>query len=189
MSSSLYGASAEYALHSLLLLSGVQEPQSVRDLARFQRLPERFLSKLFHRLKKAGLVIGSEGLLGGYTLARPSEQITVHEVLVAVDPNRGLFECAEIRRKCALFGEEPPGWSVKGMCRIHAFMHEAEQELVRFLASKTLADLNAEFACKAPARFLGATSDWFRQQRCGRANRTPGQRNQSTSPHLEAPHE
>ena len=153
MSSSLYGASAEYALHSLLLLCGSHEPLSVRDLARFQKLPERFLSKLFHRLKKAGLVVGSEGMLGGYRLARSSDQISIHDVLVAIDPNRGLFECAEIRRNCVLYGEEPPRWSTKGMCRIHAFMEEAEQQLTRFLASKTLADLSTEFACKAPSKF------------------------------------
>ena len=173
MSSSLYGASAEYALHSLLLLCGSQESLSVRDLARFQKLPERFLAKLFQRLKKAGLVVGSEGLLGGYTLTRPPEQISVHDVLAAVDPNRALFECAEIRRNCALYGEESPRWSTKGMCRIHAFMNDAEQELNRFLASKTLADLSSEYACKAPAKFRNATDDWFQQQRSGRANRRP----------------
>ena len=189
MSSSLYGASAEYALHSLLLLCGSPEPLSVRDLARFQKLPERFLSKLFHRLKKAGLVVGSEGLRGGYRLAHPPDQISVHAVLVAVDPHRGLFECAEIRRKCVLYGEEPPRWSTRGMCRIHAFMHEAEEQLSRFLASKTLADLNMEFACKAPSRFLNATDDWFRQQRCGRAHRTPSHPSDVSSPHLETPHD
>ena len=189
MSSSLYGASAEYALHSLLFLCGSNEPVSVRDLARFQKLPERFLSKLFHRMKKAGLVVGSEGLLGGYTLARPSEQISFHDVLVAVDPNRGLFECAEIRRNCVLYGEEPPRWSTKSMCRIHAFMHEAEQQLIHFLASKTLADLSTEFACKAPSRFLNAADDWFRQQRCGRANRTPSYRSDPNSPRVETSHE
>lgn len=189
MSSTLYGASAEYALHSLLLLCGSHEPLSVRDLAHFQKLPERFLAKLFHRLKKAGLVIGSEGMLGGYALTRPPEQISVYEVLVAVDPNRGLFDCAEIRRNCVLYGEEPPRWSTKGMCRIHSFMDEAEQQLNRFLASKTLADLNTEFACKAPSKFLNATDDWFRQQRCGRANRTPSHRIALNSPHLETPHE
>ena len=63
MTSCLYGASAEHALHSLLFMSTQTEPVSVRDLAPFQELPERFLSKLFTRLKKAGLVLGVEGIL------------------------------------------------------------------------------------------------------------------------------
>ncbi len=58
-------------MHSLLLLMGRTEPVSARDLARFQELPERFLAKLFTRLKKAGLIVGKEGVQGGYVLARP----------------------------------------------------------------------------------------------------------------------
>ncbi|MBI5443943.1 MAG: Rrf2 family transcriptional regulator, partial [Deltaproteobacteria bacterium] len=73
MKSYLYGASAEYALHSLLIMIARTEPVSVRDLARFQNLPEKFLAKLFTRLKRAGLVNGMEGIRGGFTLARPPE--------------------------------------------------------------------------------------------------------------------
>jgi Rrf2 family protein len=167
--SSLYGAGAEYALHSLLVLAARAQPVSVRDLAIFQDLPERFLAKIFTRLEKAGLVRGTEGVRGGFALARPAERIAVGEILAAVDPDRTLFECAEIRRHCALYGEEPPGWSVAGMCRIHLFMQEAEQALQRFLASKTLADLGREFAKKAPAPFLREAESWFQRRRDGRA--------------------
>ncbi len=169
MSSSLYGAGAEYALHSLLILAARAEPVSARDLARFQELPERFLAKLCTRLEKAGLVEAIEGVQGGFALARPPERITVRDVLEAVDPNRTLFECAEIRRHCALFGGEPPGWSVAGMCRIHLFMREAEGALQGFLASKTLADLSQEFARKAPERFVRDAEAWFLERRSGRA--------------------
>ena len=143
MKSSLYGAGAEYALHSLLVLAAREAPVSVRDLARFQDLPERFLAKIFARLQKAGLVEGIEGIRGGFVLARPPGSVTVREILEAVDPDRTLFACAEIRRHCALFGDQPPGWSVTGTCRIHLFMREAESALQAFLGSKTLADLGA----------------------------------------------
>lgn len=168
MKSSLYGAGAEYALHSLLILSARSEPVSVRDLARFQELPERFLAKLFTRLEKAGLVAATEGARGGFVLARPPARIAVRDVLEAVDPNRTLFECAEIRRHCALFGAEPPAWSISGMCRIHLFMKEAEGALQGFLASKTLADLGHEFERKAPEPFLRNAEAWFQQRRTGR---------------------
>ena len=180
MSSSLYGAGAEYALHSLLVLTARSEPVSVRDLASFQDLPERFLAKLFTRLQKARLVRGAEGIGGGFVLARPPERITVKDVLDAVDPGRTLFECAEIRRHCALFGEQPPAWSVAGMCRIHFFMREAEAELQRVLASKTLADLSVEFAAKAPDRFVREAEAWFRHRRAGR---TASRRGRRAPPH------
>lgn len=176
MTSSLYGAGSEYALHSLLILAARSEPVSVRDLARFQELPERFLAKLFTRLEKAGLVEGAEGVRGGFVLARAPEQITVKDVLEGVDPNRTLFACAEIRRHCALFGDEPPAWSVSGMCRIHLFMREAEGALQGFLASKTLADLGVEFERKAPHAFVRDAEAWFQQRRAGRTAARSGRR-------------
>jgi Rrf2 family protein len=141
------------------------EPVSVRDLARFQKLPERFLAKLFTRLKHAGIVHGIEGIGGGYSLARPPEAIAVRDVLEAIDPNRSLFQCGEIRRNCALFDGEPPAWSVAGPCRIHHFMKEAESVMRDFLRSKSLADLEREFEHKAPARFIRDAERWFHQSR------------------------
>ena len=122
MRSYLYGAGAEYALHSLLILAKTDAPVSVVDLARFQQIPERYLAKVFTRMKDAGLVVGIEGIAGGFALARPAEDIRVVEVLDAVDPDRKLFACAEIRRNCAMFDGEPPEWATEGRCRIDLFM-------------------------------------------------------------------
>ena len=165
----MYGASAEYALHSLLIMVARTEAVSVRDLARFQKLPEPFLAKLFTRLKKAGLVRGIEGIRGGFALARPPEQISVMDVLTAIDPNRSLFECGEIRRNCELFGSKPPTWSVAGTCRIHLVMQEAENALRSVLTSKSLTDLGHEFERKAPEQFAREAESWFQLQRSERA--------------------
>jgi Rrf2 family protein len=168
---SMYGAGAEYALHSLLILAGRPGPASVRDLARFQRIPERFLAKIFTRLEKARLVKSIEGVSGGFVLARAAELIPMGEILEAVDPDRSLFNCAEIRRNCILFGERPPTWSISGMCLIHRFMREAEHELRNFLGSKTLADLNRDFGCKAPLDFVKDSETWFQDRKQQRTSR------------------
>ena len=175
MNASLYGAGAEYALHSMLILATRPVPVSIRDLASYQKIPEGYLAKIFTRLKKARLVQGTEGIGGGFALARPAETIPVLDVLKAVDPGRVLFACAEIRRNCALFGADPPGWAVSGPCRIHAFMEEAEQQLQRFLASRTVADLACEFSCKAPRDFVEATDGWFLGRRKDRLARRPAE--------------
>jgi Rrf2 family protein len=175
LSASMYGAGAEYALHSLLILATQPDPASISDLANYQQIPERFLAKIFTRLKKAKLVKGTEGISGGFILAKPAEKIDVMEVLRAVDPGRLLFACAEIRQNCTLFGKVPPGWAVSGPCRIHAFMEEAEQRLQSFLASKTLADLVCEYSCKAPKAFAMETEVWFKTRKRSRvANRQGG---------------
>jgi DNA-binding IscR family transcriptional regulator len=87
------------------------------------------------------------------------------EVLSAVDPDRTLFACAEIRRNCALFGAKAPGWATAGTCRIHAFMIDAERVLQGFLASKSLADLVCEFESRAPKQFIQETGIWFQQRK------------------------
>jgi Rrf2 family protein len=170
----LYGAGAEYALHSLLILATSDAPLSVVDLARFQKIPERYLAKVFTRLKDARLVVGTEGIAGGFSLARPAEDIRVVEVLDAVDPGRQLFACAEIRRNCALYTDEPPEWATAGSCRIDLFMTAAERALRDFLASKTIADLVCELSCKAPPEFAAEASDWFQERRAGRTSRRGG---------------
>lgn len=167
----MYGAGAEYALHSLLTLAGQSEPVSVRDLSQYQRIPERFLAKVFTRLVKAKLVKASEGISGGFVLARPAEGISVNDILEAVDPGRTLFTCAEIRRNCVLFGKNPPTWSTSGMCRIHLFMTEAERELRTILASKTLADLARELDRKAPPDFVNGSELWFKDRKIRRTSR------------------
>ena len=167
----LYGAGAEYALHSLLILATAEAPVSVVDLARFQQLPERYLAKVFNRMKDAQLVVGTEGIAGGFALARPAEDIRVVDVLDAVDPGRKLFSCAEIRRNCALYADEPPEWATAGSCRIDLFMSDAERTLRDFLASKTVADLVCELKCKAPPEFAAESSGWFQERRAGRTTR------------------
>jgi Rrf2 family protein len=167
----LYGAGAEYALHSLLILAKTDVPVSVVDLARFQKIPERYLAKVFSRMKDAGLVVGIEGIAGGFALARAAEDIPVVEVLDAVDPERKLFACAEIRRNCAMFEGEAPEWATEGRCRIDLFMSEAERVLRDFLASKTLADLVCEFSRKAPPEFAVASGRWFQERRAGRTSK------------------
>jgi Rrf2 family protein len=165
LKSYLYGAGAEYALHSLLILATSDAPLSVVDLARFQEIPQRYLAKVLTRMKDARLVVGTEGIGGGFS------DIRVVEVLDAVDPDRKLFACAEIRRNCALYADEPPEWATEGSCRIDLFMTEAERTLRDFLSSKTLADLVCELSCKAPPKFAADSSSWFQARRAGRTSR------------------
>jgi Rrf2 family protein len=172
--SSLYGAAAEYAMHSLLTLSAREHPVSVGDLAAYQQIPERYLAKLFTRLQKAKLVSAIEGVAGGFVLAKPAAKIRVLDILEAVDPDRRLFACAEIRGNCALFTGSPPAWSAKGPCQIHAFMLGAEWELKKFLATKTLADLGQELSDKAPRGFAEDTTIWFHQRKTKRGLRRKG---------------
>ncbi len=167
----LYSVSVEYGLHCLLhLVGGVLKATSL-DLAEFQGISPTYTAKLFTQLKIAGLVVAHEGAHGGFCLARPASEITVLDVVEALEGHKPLFQCREVRRNCALFEDEPPLWAVKGPCGIHAVMLEAEQSMKRSLARHTLADIAQRVADKAPIAFVRDATAWFSDRKSKAKNR------------------
>src|SRR6202790_1136452 len=79
------GDYASRALLSLALHSGDSKPTSVRDIAERTALPQPYLEQILLALKGAGLVRSKRGVGGGYVLARPPKEITLAEILAAVD--------------------------------------------------------------------------------------------------------
>lgn len=162
----LYGSIVEYGLHCLLhLIDPVDgKPPSSRDLADYQDLPPAYLAKIFTQLQKAGLVTSEEGVHGGYLLAHPADKITVLDVVDALEGDKPLFRCREIRRNCVLFDDNPPKWATNGLCSIHAVMRSAEQQMRLVLAGTTLVDLMSSVGEKVPSAFITAHEDWFRDR-------------------------
>ncbi|NHO33201.1 RrF2 family transcriptional regulator [Acetobacter fallax] len=157
----LFGVSTEYILHSLLWLVDNPEPVSSLDLSELQDIPAAFVAKLLPKLEKAGLLEASEGLRGGYRLARPAGTISVLEVVEAVEGRKALFSCQEIRGRCVLFQDNPPDWAGRGVCSIHAVMLRAERAMRQELSQTSLADLAQSVTEKAPASFPGDVRSWF----------------------------
>lgn len=156
------GSSVEYALHCLLWLVDPASGQpSSRDLAELQGLSPSFLAKVFPKLEKAGIVVASAGLRGGYRLGREPARISVLDVVDAVEGIKPLFECQQIRGRCAVFEDRPPAWATSGVCGIHAVMLRAEQSMRRELSRTSLADLADGFGSKMPAAFPAEVRVWF----------------------------
>jgi Rrf2 family cysteine metabolism transcriptional repressor len=81
-------AKAEYACLAVIELArsgGDGSPKRVRDVADAQDIPERYLIQILLQLKAAGLVHSSRGSVGGYQLARSPSQISVADVIAAID--------------------------------------------------------------------------------------------------------
>lgn len=154
----------EYGLHCLLyLVSSPGHPvdASARELADLQGVSAEYLAKIFTKLHRAGLVSGTEGTGGGFTLGRAAETISVLDVIVAIDGKKSLFDCRNVRLGCAVFGASAPRWASMGVCSIHAVMLEAESRMHETLAHHTLADLAARLAAKAPSNFASDVGNWL----------------------------
>ena len=70
---------------------------SVSQLAEKQGVSEAYLEQLIASLKKAGLVTAVRGASGGYTLSRPPEEISVFEVLSALEKTTAIVDCVDVR--------------------------------------------------------------------------------------------
>jgi len=81
----------EYALQALFDLASQQpgEPTRIADIARRQKIPQKFLELILAGLKQGGFVESRRGAEGGYLLARPADAITVGEVLRFVEGGQG----------------------------------------------------------------------------------------------------
>lgn len=168
---SFISTGVEYGLHCLLYLAdtsaGVREA-SVRDLAEMQGVPVDYAAKLFTRLAKAGIVESSEGIRGGFTLAKPAKAITVQDVVEAIDGDKRLFDCREVRGQCAVFEDAPPAWATRGTCSIHAVMQAAEHAMRAELRKQSLADLATRAWSKAPASYGHQVVGWFADRAASR---------------------
>jgi Rrf2 family transcriptional regulator, cysteine metabolism repressor len=73
----------EYALQAILDLASQRhgEPVKIAEIARRQKIPQKFLEMILAGLKQGGFVESRRGAEGGYLLARPAESLTVGEVL------------------------------------------------------------------------------------------------------------
>jgi Rrf2 family protein len=78
----------EYALVALLEIAARQEqgkPLKVNEIAASQALPERYLDQIFTLLKRQGILSSQRGMKGGYLLAKEMWQITLLDVVVAIE--------------------------------------------------------------------------------------------------------
>ena len=99
---------AEYALRAVVLLGSQSgQPVTTQEIARASQVPAGYLSKVLQSLGRCGLVEARRGLGGGYVLTRPLEQLTVYDVVQAVDPLVRIHRCplklsAHAHRLCSL---------------------------------------------------------------------------------------
>lgn len=84
-----------YGIHAMydLALYGGKAPQPLKAIAERQRVPESYLEQLIGVLRKEGLVRSVRGAQGGYLLARRPEEITVGQVLRALEGELALVDC------------------------------------------------------------------------------------------------
>jgi FeS assembly SUF system regulator len=107
---------------------------TARDLARESGLPKSTVSRLLQELLKGGLLVSERGIKGGYSLARAARNISVAEVIAALEGPIALTECSTgISGLCDL----------ESCCAIKSNQQLISQAVRAVLLGITLADLTA----------------------------------------------
>ena len=125
----------EYAIKTLLELGHVPYGNLISSKVISQRhgISEEFLHKTIQILSRAGLVVTQRGVQGGVRLARPLEEITIADVIEAMEGPIALNVCLSPGFQC----------ENKTTCQVHRIMANAQQAMLRELNKNSLADLVA----------------------------------------------
>jgi Rrf2 family protein len=127
----------DYASRALLSLAlhADSGPTSVRDIAERTALPQPYLEQILLALKGAGLVRSKRGVGGGYTLSRAADEISLAQIISAVD---GPIQAGD-------FGEPHTDGACdhEGQCVLLAIWGDVGAEMRRLLEGYSLADLAA----------------------------------------------
>ena len=106
-------------------------PVLLKDISRGQEISLKYLGQLIIPLKIAGLIKSTQGSHGGYYLARPPENISLSQIIRAVEGTLAFTECVESPDICYRSGN----------CVAHDIWEDASKQFNNMLNSITLADM------------------------------------------------
>ncbi len=135
----------EQGIHCVAVLSGLSEGGvlSAAALAEFHGVSTSYLLKHLQALSGAGILETVPGPRGGYRLAKKPEDISLLDIVLAVEGPAPAFRCSEIRQR----GPNPlPQRYFTKPCQVSAAMMRAERAYRAELAATSIADILAELS-------------------------------------------
>lgn len=121
----------DFALRTLMYLAWRNERCKGADVAQFFGISSAHISKVVNQLAKLGYVRSVRGAGGGIELAKPADQVTLGDVIVAFEGSMNLLDCIDVEEVC----------TIQSFCKLRNVLADAQQLQLDFLRSKTLADV------------------------------------------------
>ena len=150
----------EYGLKALIDLAALDDPQAatqIKDIARRQQIPVKFLEQILLTLKNAGVLRSRAGVGGGYYLAKPPAEITLGQVVRLLDGPLAPIPCVSqmAYERCVCEDE--------ATCGLRLAMLDVRNAIADILDQTTLADVStrverAQRSDRRPARRAAKTA-------------------------------
>ena len=156
------GEGVEWAVHSCTVLALLPPTMALpaARLAEFHEVPPAYLAKHLQQLSAAGITESATGRKGGYRLARRPEQITVLEIVEAVEGRDRAFRCTEIRQRGPAAVDRS---TYSPVCGIAKVMHQAEAAWRRELRAHTLDDVLRSMRREVTPEAATKAVRWFQE--------------------------
>jgi len=126
----------EYGIRGVLYLAQQDNGKisMLSAIAKAQEVPPRFLAKIFQALAKAGVVKSHRGAKGGFSLARSASEITIKDVIEAIEGPIHLNVCLIAEGECER----------DHFCPVHSVWEDAQAKMMDVLSRKNFAELAHE---------------------------------------------
>jgi len=130
--------SCKYGVRAVLLIASkpaVEGKVGLKTIASELNIPQPFLAKILQILSKSKILISAKGPHGGFSLMRPATDITLMDIVRAIDSDEFFDSCLLTGEKCNYY--EPS----KGVCMLHNDLRKEKVRLTRFFSSKSIDSL------------------------------------------------
>jgi len=126
---------ADYAIRAMIHMACLPEDSVAlrSDIARIHGIPSSFMAKILRNLAHAGLLRSTRGVKGGFSLARPTTEISLLDVVEAIEGPLGLVDCTT----------EPCGCAMADECPAQPVWANVQTQMADLLRAATLEDLVA----------------------------------------------
>ena len=127
---------ADYALMAMkhLAVRGDRSSSSAREIAELYAIPIELMAKVLQRLARRGLLLSQQGTRGGYQLARVPGQISVADVIQAIDGPVTVTACSTDENQCEQFAK----------CNVRDPLWKVRERILSALGECTIAELAAD---------------------------------------------
>ena len=139
----IYSRSAEYAIRAFVYLAQVDQGKFVmaRQIAADTDIPGHFLAKILQQLARKGFLRSSKGPTGGFSLKRPADEVSLYDIVDAVDGTTDYERCIGGQSDC---NDQAP-------CGLHESWKRLRGDIIKYLEETTIADVASSMQEKVRA--------------------------------------
>jgi len=127
-----------YGLRALIYIAAKGETEAVNlsEISEQESISRKYLENIFKLLKKDKVIKSARGRQGGYTLAKPANQITLHHIAIALEGNVALLDCLNYEQMC----------DKKTECGVREFWNDYQEYIKKYLDNITLLEMIEKYS-------------------------------------------